>query len=286
VLFRSTPAVQKIDAGPITVAASSDYDVNPRVADDGNNFFVTYERYNTCCGQGGRVFGTRVTHAGVVRDLAGLDISGDVGITVGRKPCVAWDGANWYVAWFIPSISVARVSPAGAVLNFGGLPIDAAFAATKEEPAIAAAPGGGARVMWTDYRAASANPKDIFSAAVPSVGAPGPGVCISVGAPSQLTPRVASSANGFLAVFLSAVSSGQRLMAQRLDAAGAPLDAQPFQIAALGPNVRNPSVACNGSLYLVVWEDRGANVSGIVPPYIRIGSILENSSGNVAATRL
>jgi hypothetical protein len=183
-----------------------------------------------------------------------------VGVTTGLAPCVAWDGANWCVAWFIPGISVARVTPAGAVLNFGGLPIDAGFAATKEEPAIAAAPGGGARVVWTDYRAASVNPKDIYSAAVPSVGQPGPGACISVGAPSQLTPRVASGANGFLAVFLSAVSSGQRILAQRLDAAGAPLDAQPFQIAPVGPNVRNPSVACNGSLYLVVWEDRGANV--------------------------
>jgi len=257
--FRLTASVQKLDATPMVIAASTDYDVQPRAASDGTNFFVAYERYNACCGEGGRVFGTRVSHNGAVPDLAGLDISGNVGVTTGRHPCVVWDDANWCVAWSVPSISVARVSPAGVVLNPGGLPIDEGSVAIKEEPEIAQAPGGGARVVWTDHRAGGYNPRDIYSAAISAVGQPMAGACIALGAPSQLAPRLASSPNGYMAVFLSGVSGGQRVVAQRLDGGGNPLDVQPIQISPFGPDIFNPSVAGNGALYLVVWEDRGSS---------------------------
>lgn len=257
--LRLTTALQSLDASPIVVAASSDYDVQPRIATDGTNFFVAYERYNTCCGAGGRVFGTRVNHQGLVQDKAGLDISGDVGITVGRHPCVASDGANWTIAWTGPSISVAQVSRSGTVLKRGGVAIDALSTAAKEEPDIAAIPEGGARVVWTDYRAGSYYPKDIFSVAVSSKGQPAVGVSISLGAPSQLAPRLAANGNGYLAVFLSAVSGGQRVLGQRLDASGNPIDSAPLQIAPLSPNIYNPSVAANPSLFLVVWEDRSSS---------------------------
>jgi hypothetical protein len=257
--FRLTTALQKLDASPIVVAASTDYDVQPRMATDGTNFFVAYERYNTCCGTGGRVFGTRVNHQGLVQDKAGLDVSGDVGITVGRHACAAWDGGNWTIAWTGPGISVAQVSPSGTVLKRGGVSIDLLLTAPKEEPDIAAIPGIGSRVVWTDYRAGSYYPKDIFSAGVSSKGQPSAGVSISLGAPSQLAPRLAASGNQYLAVFLSAVSSGQRVLAQRMDASGNPLDSAPVELASLSPNFYNPSVAGNGSLFLVVWEDRSSS---------------------------
>jgi len=257
--FRLTTALQKLEASPIVVAASTDYDVQPHMATDGTDFFVAYERYNTCCGAGGRVFGTRVNHQGLAQDKAGLDISGDVGITVGRHACVAWDGAHWNVAWAGQSIAVAQVSPSGTVLKRGGVAIDALSTAPKEEPDIVAIPGIGSRVVWTDYRAGSYYPRDIFSAAVSPNGQPAAGVSISLGAPSQLAPRVAACGDRYLAVFLSAVSSGQRVLAQRLDAAGNPLDIAPVELASLNPNLYNPSVAGNGSVFLAVWEDRSSS---------------------------
>ena len=78
---------------------------------------------------------------------------------------------------------------------------------------------------------------------------------LSVGAPQQTQPDIATSGNGYMMVYRSAASTHGRVLAQPLDAAGNPLTAEPVELDS-GLNINgpgNPNVAWNGSLYLVSW---------------------------------
>ena len=75
----------------------------------------------------------------------------------------------------------------------------------------------------------------------------------SLGAPRQSKARSASSGNGFLFVFRDEISNTSRVLGQHLDAEGAPVEQEPFLISD-APNADNPSVAWNGTNYLVVWD--------------------------------
>ncbi len=79
---------------------------------------------------------------------------------------------------------------------------------------------------------------------------------------------MAASGTGFLTVFRSDVSNQQRVYAQRLDQNGAPVDAEPFLLSDQ-TDVDNPSVAWNGSAYLVVWDATGAT-AGVRQTFSRV----------------
>src|SRR6185436_6186890 len=77
--------------------------------------------------------------------------------------------------------------------------------------------------------------------------------------PAQTQPELAGdAASGWLAVFLSQSQSTASVKAQRIGASGNVLDAQPITISSGLRTRRNPAVAWNGSLWLVVWEEIGA----------------------------
>jgi len=105
-------------------ALADGYQFAPAVAFDGTNYLVAW--------QDGRgtyydVYGARVSPAGAVLDPAGIAIS-----TAGNHqeaPSVTFDGTNHLGAWQDSRSGTswdtygARVSPAGAVLDPGGLAI-------------------------------------------------------------------------------------------------------------------------------------------------------------------
>ncbi|HEV3469226.1 MAG TPA: Ig-like domain-containing protein [Pyrinomonadaceae bacterium] len=213
----------------------------PRVASNGDTFFAVFNGQT----------GTRISRAGDPLDPLGIQISTAGGQDAGQ---VTWDGANWLVSHNVgtsngDNIAVTRVSPAGQVL--GSTTLDAG-AGHQTYSAVAPLAGGGAQVVWHDAAAG-----DINAARVSAAGAASPEVTVSRGAPRQSEPRMASNGNGFLAVFNSQTSGVHRVMGQHLDAAGAAVDQEPFVIAE-GGTANSPSVAWNGSAYLVVWEARTA----------------------------
>jgi PKD repeat protein len=194
------------------------------------------------------VVGSRVSTAGAILDGNGVNLSGTKEPSAYATTAVAWDGVNWRVTWGqLSTFWIARVNSTGVVLDPGSV------AAAGVQTGRTAGNGGGAlQVIWT---AVTNNNSDVFTANISSGNVVGPSRPLSVGAPSQTRPDVATSGSGYMVVYRSSTDARSRILAQPLDAAGNSLTAEPVQLDAgssfNGPG--SPSVAWNGSLYLVSW---------------------------------
>jgi large repetitive protein len=133
-LKRVSTAGVAVDANPIPVATSSSYIGLPSNACDGTNCLVVWEDDQT---NAGAVYGMRVSKGGTLVDATPIAITPSSGY-LGVTPKVTFDGTNYLVVWSDSSVSAARVSPAGVVLD---------------NPAVSLANGGGAAVSWegTEY---------------------------------------------------------------------------------------------------------------------------------------
>lgn len=242
------------------IAFTTGTDNWPVVATDGTTFFVVWENSNTCCvGGGGKVYGTRIDHAGTVLDPSGILLSATTAGSTGRSPAVGWDGAQWVAAWTYPvGIStvthVGRVSQAGVALDPGGARVDG-VASRQSEAAVAQVPAGGALVLWTDDRSGGRVPNDVLASVVSLEGQATTPSVVSRGAPAQTEPDLVPNGNGYLAVYASYTSAGARVCGQLLDGFGSPLTPDPIEIAPRGGFIRSPEVAFDGTTYLVAWED-------------------------------
>lgn len=247
--LRISPTLQRI-GGITNISVSGGNQTRPDVTSNGTDFFVVWQdqRFTQY-----RVFGSRVNHEGESLDPSGLDISG--GPNGGYPyPQVTWDGTQWITAWdnYGEFSYAARISTQGVVLDPGGV----VLAANASLPSLAGKPGGGgAQVVWTDLRGGGASTYDIYTAFFSSAGAVGPNAPVSLGAPSQRQPDLAPNGTGYLSAFLSEVSGETRIKVQRLNANGSAIDSEPILVQGGFRTLRNPRVAWNGSVYLVVWED-------------------------------
>ena len=223
----------------------------PDVASNGTDFLVVWseERYYGWS----QLLGTRVSHSGQVLDPDGIEITKAAGYTL-FDPDVTWEGTRYFVAYNIQKsfadddLYVTRVTSQGNVSDPAGIPVSV-VSGTQYEAAIAPGGGSGVQVVWND----SLYEGDIVSARVSTTGTAGSGVAVSLSAPRQSLPRFAQDGAHFLAVFRSEVSGESRILAQRLDAAGVPMDLEPIRVAT-GRGLTDPSAAWNGTHYLIVWE--------------------------------
>ncbi|MCU0231453.1 MAG: hypothetical protein MUC67_08755 [Acidobacteria bacterium] len=109
-------------------------------------------------------------------------------------------------------------------------------------------------MVWRDSR--SQLEDDIWGASVRSTGgANGPDALVGVSAPSQQDPRIVWNGGGYTFAWVSQTSTTSRVLVQRLDAAGAPIDAQAIEVAA-GRDLVEPWIAWSGTRDLVTWKAR------------------------------
>ncbi|MFA5033217.1 MAG: T9SS type A sorting domain-containing protein [bacterium] len=97
----------------VPTVGGSQYRFKPSIAFDGTNYFVVWENkhYGT---DYPRIYGARVSKSGVFLDSAGIAISS----APSWHPSVAFDGTNYFVVWNgDTSIYGARVSTSGIVLD-------------------------------------------------------------------------------------------------------------------------------------------------------------------------
>ncbi len=219
------------------------------LAGDGDGFYIVWHRQEPDFSV--HVAGSRVTTAGQKLDGNGVNLSGTKQPYAYATTAVAWDGINWRVTWGEFSATwVARVDSAGQVLDPGSV------AVTGPQTGPSAGTGNGAlQLVWTTF---TNNNYDVSSANISAGNTAGPNRALSLGAPRQLRPDIATSGSGYMLVYLSSTAGGSRVLAQPLDAAGNPLTLQPIQLDAGSPGY--PNVAWNGSVYLVAW----ANANGVV----------------------
>lgn len=211
------------------------------LAGNGAGFYAVWNRQEPDFSV--HVVGSRVNTGGARVDGNGVNLSGTRQPYSGAAAGVTWDGLNWRVTWGESATSyVARITSAGVVLDPGSVPLPGL------PTGVTAGINGALQVAATVY---ANNNNDVITYNVSSGNVPGSARPISIGAPQQWRPDVATSGNGYLVTYLSSTAAGSRLLVQALDAAGNPLSAEPVELAR--GNVGAPSVAWNGSGYLVSW---------------------------------
>ncbi|QSQ27043.1 hypothetical protein JY651_19925 [Pyxidicoccus parkwayensis] len=258
-----------LDASGLAVSTDARTQLVPAVASNGTDYLVVWQdaRNETA----GDIFGARVTSAGAVMETSGFAIS-----TAARAqgtPAVASNGTDYLVVWqdarseTSGDIYGARVTSAGTVVDGSGLAIST-YAAGQTYPSVAFN-GTDFYVAWKDARSS----RDIYGTRVTTAGEvlDGSGVVLSTAANGQWTPEVASNGTGYLVVWVGHRPSdgSAAIFGVRVSAAGDVLDVSGLEISPPGLALY-PSVASNGTDYLVVWEDvsqldsriMGARVTG------------------------
>ena len=254
----------------------------PAVAFNGTEYFVVWQdcRNSTDID----IYGARVSTSGVVLDSNGIAIS--TASAHQRHPAVVTDGTDYFVVWHdersgAPDIYGARVTQTGVVLDPDGIPVSSATHSQKYS--TAAFDGTNYLVVWQDGRDTTSSQCDIYGARVSVTGTviDTDGIAISDYTLDQCTPSVSFDGTNFLIVWEDWRSASIDIYGTRMDTAGTVLEPNGIAISAepLSPEWR-PSIAFDGSNYLVVWEDdRNANYPDIYGARVDQGGVVLDTLG-------
>lgn len=247
--------------GTLTLAASGK---RPDVATDGTNFLVAW-----MAGNSGRA--TPVSAAGAIAVAGGVAFAGSA-FAAATGIGAGFDGTNWTIAFDgSPNIYIGRLSPTGSVVQ--GSTLIHASPRSVRDCAVGSGTGFTA-LAWTD-RALTVNEfgvdhDDVYATRVDSIGAVGAVDVLSVSAPNQIGARIAGdAANGFLVVYQSLIAGVTRIMGQHVDAFGHSL-AAPFLVHQNDRSIRNPTVAWNGTEFLVGWYQFEGLTGNGPPPIVKV----------------
>lgn len=205
----------------------------------------------------------RITAGGVVLDPAGISIPVPGGYTY-RGPSMAWDGTDWVITISGnhtggggPDIWQARMHPNGTFGTVAAISPDGME--DQYKPAVASLGDGTSQAIWSSRRPSIESLETMEGAALGPAGTAGPEFLVSLGLDRQSYIRFASNGNEHLAVFESEGKEESQILAQRLDAAGNPIDLEPVIVGSIPePRFPQPEVAWNGTHYLVTWTFAGS----------------------------
>jgi hypothetical protein len=239
---------EKAATGALTTASGTD-DRFPDVAYDGVTNMVVWSD-----GRSGtyQIYAARLQTTGGVPDNRGIRIGNGSGIQT--EPSIAYNGTDYLVVWQDArngnnDIFGARVTPAGAVL--GEFAISTA-AGEQTKPTIAAN-GATWLVTWEDAQTGAG---EVRAARVDSGGSvlDAGGIVVATGATSIRVPAVACDGTQCLVAWNQGGGQGDVLGSLVNVATGTPGTA--FTIISQPSDQTQPSIAFDGSNYLVAWSDR------------------------------
>jgi hypothetical protein len=259
--------------GTLTLAAN--LGKRPDVATNGGGFLVAW-----MAGASGRA--TPVSVGGAIAVPGGVAFTGSA-FAAATGVGAGFDGTNWTIALDgSPSLYLGRLGPAGNVVQSSTM----IYTSPRSVRDCAVGSGAGYTALaWTD-RANTVNQfgvdhDDLFTTRVDASGAVATPEALSVSAPNQVGARIAGDvASGFLIVYESLIAGVTRIMAHHVDAFGNSL-AAPFLVHQNDRSIRNPTVAWNGTEFLVGWHQYESLVSNGPPPLIKVmrvrgdGSLLD-----------
>lgn len=254
--LRFDDTLNKLDPAPNTVAAGSSANAVD-VASNGVECLVVWGRTSP-----GEVRAARITPAGQVLVPGGTQIAQGPNLS-NTNVGAAWDGGQWIVSWNLDlfggagDLLVCRMAAGGQVLDVGGVSVLPHPQADPSGAVIAGRPAGGTRVAWTDRRVGGEFPEDVRSFTMDAALQATADLVVSQSAPRQTGACVVAYDQGYVVYFRAEASGSARLLGQRLDTSGAPVDLQPFTIRGPVSSLGPPRAARSGNTFMVTWAEGG-----------------------------
>lgn len=236
----------------------------PAIAAGGTHFLVGYQLPNASGGMD--IWVARVTQEGVLTDASGIAVATNTNTNGDRAqtlPSVAFDGTNFIVAWTEDrsglgqgwELYAARVTQAGVVLDPGGVKLT-----TGAEPLRApgiAFDGTNLLIVWRE--GPGSPPYGVWGVIV------SPSLSVVVGSPRGFSisatgryPWTAFDGTNYVVGWRderNAATTGQDVYAARVTKTGNVLDPSGIVICNAPGDQGTPSVASNGGVTLLAWED-------------------------------
>ena len=234
---------------------------------DASEYLVVWEDERDEPTRGSDIYGRRVDADG---SPLGEDFTISAALTDEEDPAIVSTGAGYLVVWVDSrALHPRRTDIYGQRLSATGEPIGnpirvcgAGALGFEQAPAVAWN-GSEALVVWEDGRNEANRNYDIHGRRVSADGVP-QGADFRISGTNALAnesnPAVAWNGTGYLVVWEDPrleAARGVDVRGRRVSAAGAP-EGRDFRISGTSANADDvaPAVASDGTVYLVVWEDR------------------------------
>ena len=260
---RVSPEGAVLDTSDSPISMASNEQGTPAVASVGANFLAVWVEQRNYYRS---IFGSRVTAEGIVLDPRAIGVSRAEGSEY--YPSVSSTGSNYLVVWTghdnisQSNILAGRVSPEGMLLDSED--IEVSTAVRDQFFPAACFDGANSLVVWTDYR--SGDWPDIYGSRVSDQGmALDPeGIAICTAWWHQSGAAVASDGVISLAVWEDGRNASGDIYAARVSQQGIVLDPTSIAVSTAAGYQTAPSIASDGTDFLVVWEDRRSGDSADV----------------------
>jgi hypothetical protein len=245
---------------------------SPLIAYDGTNYCAVWTHN---IGGAWAVKGTRVSTGGVVLDPSFINISSGGNA---MSPKIASSGNGFLTAWVdyrnsytSPDIYAARIGTAGNVLDPAGIAVST-LASLEYMPSV----GYGAPyylLAWDDTRGGD---RDIYCARLDSSGAviDPSGIAVSTADSSQNNSAVAFDGYNYLIVWQDDRNGSYDIYGSRVGLNGVVQDPAGIVISTGNGDQINPSIAFDGSNYIVVWEDHRQMPSDIQGAIVNTSGVM------------
>jgi hypothetical protein len=252
---RVTPQGTVLDPLGLVISRAAGGRGAPCMGYDGTSFLAAWPDGRTGSGD---IYGARVTQQGSVLDSAGVAIS--QGASIQYSPSVGFDGMNFLVVFEDRlsgngDIYGARVTSAGVVLDTAAFVV--CQAPGDQYTPVPAFDGANFLVVWGDLRHGSGN-MDVYGARVTPQGVvlDRDGFVISQAADGQCNPAIAFDGTNFLVVWNDfRIDMFSDIYGARVTPQGTVLDPAGIPISTATSTQALPSIAFDGTDFLVVWED-------------------------------
>lgn len=270
---------------PISTAADDQY--MPSVSFDGTNYLVTWHDHRD--GVNYDIYGARVNTSGVVQEPSGIAIA-NIDVQQLTAEVISYSG-QWLTVWrdnrngSYTDIYGSRVSASGTVTDPSGILISAS-AQAQGMPAVAS-DSTNYLVVWQEDRGGGP-PFDIYGMRIDASGRQldEDAIAISTNAGSQQYPAVAFDNDSiYLVVWQDNRSGFYDIYGARVSASGNVLDGPGIAISTATGRQQSPSVAFDGTNFLVVWGDErgGVSTDDIYGTLVQPNGNVVSPSGNVIA---
>ena len=283
-----TPEGTVLNGEGIPISTATDGQQMPSVSFGGTNFLIVW--YDRRDGANYDIFGARVNQSGVVQDASGIHISNIDAQQV--SPTVIFYSDQWLTVWRdnrnggYADLYGSRISASGTVTDADGILI-ASAAQTQEKPA-AAFDGTNYLVVWEEARSGGYS-NDIYGRLIAPTGnqVHVDAIPISTSTGSQEYPAVAfDNDSTYLVVWQDDRSGTNDIYGTRVTTSGNVLDPPGIAISTATGRQNYPSVAFDGTNFLVVWSDERGGSSSTDDIYGTIvepdGSVLSPSGSLIA----